>query len=141
MSCNCGKFLFSGSLDATQTVGEGFPISFTKNIALGCTSTDTSVTLSRAGLYQVVVTASGATTGTTAGNLVIELRNNGVQVANVQATATSNGTTDIVNMAFTAIVKVDPTVCPIDDNSATLTVVNTNGEAVYSDVTITIVRV
>lgn len=141
MSCNCGTVLFSGSLNATQSIGTGLPVGFSKNLAMGCSYTNTSVTIRQAGVYQVVVSASAATTQSSATNLTIELMNNGTQVSNVESTTTSTSTTDVQPMAFSALVKVDPTVCPLNDNSATLTVVNSGGDATYSNITITIIKV
>lgn len=63
------------------------------------------------------------------------------QVANVQSTATSSSATDFVNLSFDAVVKVMPTCCPLSDNSATFTVINSGASANYSNLTITITRV
>lgn len=139
--CYCSdKVLYSGSLDATQTVGVGLPIQLTKNVALNCSTTDTSVTLSRAGVYQVTATASAATTVSAATNITMELESNGSQLADVESTVTSTSSTDVQTMSLTALVRVNQTVCPLNDNSVTLTLVNTAGEATYSAVTMTVVR-
>lgn len=138
--CNCEKVVFSGSLAASQTVTQGLPVSFTKNLSAGVQYTDTSVTLKRPGLYQVVVDASAATSESSATNVTLQLARNGTQVGKVQSTATSASATSVVDLSFSAVVKVDPTCCPYNDNSATLTFVNANGSAIYSNLTVTIVR-
>lgn len=48
---------------------------------------------------------------------------------------------NFVNLSFDAVVKVMPTCCPLSDNSATFTVVNSGASANYSNLTITITRV
>lgn len=138
--CNCDKVVFSGSSVASQTVTAGSPVGFTKNLSAGVQYTDTSVTLRRPGLYHVIVDASAATTEATATNVTLQLMKNGTQVGKVQSTATSASATSVVGLSFSAIVKVDPTCCPLNDNSASLTFVNSGGSAVYSNITVTIVR-
>lgn len=139
--CNCDKVVFSGSLSATQAVTQGLPVNFSKNLSANVAYTDSSVTIKRPGLYKISVDASASTTASTATNVVMSLDRNGTQVANVQSTATSASATDFVNLSFDAVVKVMPTCCPLSDNSATFTVINSGAAANYSNLTITITRV
>lgn len=140
MAYSCNKVLFSGSLDAAQTIGQGLPICFTGNIAVRCRFTNTSITLAEPGVYLVNANASAASTSSSGSDVIVELRRNGTQVSNVQSTSTSSGASDIQSVSLTSIVRVDATRCPIDDRSATLTLVNAGEEAVYSNVSITVVR-
>lgn len=138
--CNCDKVVFSGSLAASQTATQGLPVNFTRNLSSGVQYTDSSITLRRPGIYQVIVDASAATTASTATNVVLQLSRNGTQVGKVQSTATSSSATAFVDLSFSAIVKVDQTCCPFDDNAATLTFVNAGAPATYSSLTVTVVR-
>ena len=89
----------------------------------------------------ISVDASASTTASSATDVVMSLNKNGTQVANVQSTATSASATDFVNLSFDVVVKVMPTCCPLSDNSATFTVVNSGAPANYSNLTITVTRV
>lgn len=141
MGCNCDKVLFSGSLDATQTVGQGLPIGFTRNLSSGCSFTDTSITLTKPGVYLVNVCASAASASSSGSDVKIELRRNGEAVHNVQSASTSSDTADIQTVSLTSLVRVDATRCRVNDQSATMTVVNVGEPAIYSSITITIARV
>lgn len=142
MACyGCDKVAFSGSLAASQTVLQGATINFTKNLSIGCTYTDSSITLRKPGLYRVSCNASGATTGTDAANVTIALERNGEEVGKVQSSATSSSSTAYVDVSLEAIVKVDATCCPLNDNSATLTFVNTGAAATFSNMTVTVTRI
>ncbi len=139
--CNCDKVVFSGSLAASQSVTSGAPVGFTRNLSANVTYTDTSITIRRPGVYRVSVDASAATTASTATDVTIQLQRNGTQVGKVQSTATSSSATDFVNLSFDAVIKVEQTCCPLSDNSATLTFVNSGDAATYSAMTVVITRV
>ena len=144
MSCNkccCSKVVFSGSSNATQALGLNDTLAFNKNISANVDFANNSVTLCKPGIYLVNVSASGSMTGTTADNIIIQLQRNGVNVDGAyRSVANSTATTDIVNLSITGIIRVDETCCPLNDQSATITVANTGAEATYVNVTITVVR-
>lgn len=141
MGCySCDKAVFSGSLAAPQTVQQGAPVGFSKNLAAGVRYTDTSVTLYRPGIYLITVSASAATTSSAATDVVLQMQRNGNQVGKVQARATSGSTTAYVGLVVNAIIKVDKTCCPFDDKSATMTFVNSGAAANYSAVDVTVVQ-
>lgn len=144
MSCNkccCSKVVYSGSSNATQALGLNDTLSFNKNISANVDFTSKSVTLNRPGIYLINVSASGSITGATAGNIIIQLQRNGVNLdGSYRSVTTSTATTDIENMSITGIVRVDETCCPLNDQSATITVANTGVAATFVNVTITVVR-
>lgn len=139
---NTGNLVFSGSNGSTQTVAVGAPLSFSKNVAtVGQELTSDSVTLQRAGMYLVTVSASGSVSGSTAGVIGIQLQANGQDVAGAyNPTTYSSSTGDVRNLTITAVVPVQQTTCPLDDKSVTLTVVGTDNAAEFSDVMITVAR-
>lgn len=137
---SCDKVVFSGSLAASQSVTEGLPVSFTRNLSAGVTYTDTSVTIRRPGVYRVSVDASAATAASAATDVTLQLQRNGTQVGKVQSTATSSSSTDFVNLSFDAVINVEPTCCPLSDNAATLTFVNSGEAATYAAMTVAITR-
>lgn len=141
MGCNCDKVMFSGSLDTAQTVGSGLQIGFTRNTSVGCEFTDTSVTLSKPGVYLVNVCASAASASASGSDVKVELRRNGNVVNNAQSASTSSDAADVQAVSLTSLVCVNATKCRIDDQSATLTIVNVGEPATYSSITVTIVRV
>lgn len=142
MMCNCcNTVLYSGSIGTPQTVAADGVIAFDRNMSIGIRQEGNGIVLRRPGLYHVRVDVSAASTADAAANLEIALKNNGLDVYNATSLATPTSTTDNRTMAITAIVKVNATTCPIDDNSVTLTVVNTGSPGLYNAGTITVVRI
>jgi hypothetical protein len=140
MSC-CSNRIFSGSSSAAQTVAVGGLLSFTKSVASKNQDfTSNSVTFEEPGLYLVTVSASGAVSGTTAGIIGIQLQQNGQNMAGYASTTYSTGATDVESVTVQALVRVEPTTCPLDDRSVTVSVANTNSAAIYSNVTLTTLR-
>lgn len=140
--CNCEKTVYSGSSNALQAVPVNGLLAFNKNIASDVTYTSNSVTVRRPGIYLVNVSASGALTGATAGNIVLQLQRNGQNLDGAyQATANSTAADDIENISLTALVRVDPTECCLNDKSATISIASTGVGATFTNVMITIVRV
>lgn len=100
-----------------------------------------SVSLQRAGYYRITVNADAANTTATAGNITLQLYSNGTAYAGAEATQTSESTTDVANLSFTALIRVLPNCCAIDNNlPTTLTLVNTGIAATFSNVAMTVVR-
>lgn len=100
-----------------------------------------SVSLQRAGYYRITVNADAANTTATAGNITLQLYSNGTAYAGAEATQTSESTTDVANLSFTALIRVLPNCCAIGNNlPTTLTLVNTGIAATISNVAMTVVR-
>jgi hypothetical protein len=78
-----------------------------------------------------------------AADVVAQLYVNGEIYEGAEATTTiTTATTEIDNIGFETIVKVLPNCCAIDGNvPATLTIRNTGIEALYSNVSVTIVKI
>ena len=109
----------------TQTVAVGAAYEFdTNRIVTGCTVGHVPGTsafkLNKPGYYYVTFITTFTTTA--AGNVTVELRNGGEVVPGATGTTTITTVGDIASIAFTAIVKVLPSCCAVD-NTATLTFV------------------
>ncbi len=109
----------------TQTVAVGAAYEFdTNRIVTGCTvghvPGTSAFTLNKPGYYYVTFNTTFTTTA--AGNVTVELRNGGEVVPGATGTTTITTVGDIASIAFTAIVKVLPSCCAVD-NTATLTFV------------------
>lgn len=132
--------------NASQTLAQNAPIVFSTNgVAKGCSAThvagSTAVNLNKPGIYMVQFNADAVESGT-AGNLTAQLQGNGVAITGAESTAYSGATTDIMNLSFTALVKVNPNCCAITTNIPyVLTVQNTGEGATYSNAAITVTKV
>lgn len=100
------------------------------------------VQLRNPGIYLVEVNADASISGATAGDITIQLQNNGVNITGAEATANSTATTDIVNLKFTALVRVLSNCCAMQSNvPTTLTVVNTGVASTITNSAITVTKV
>lgn len=125
----------------TQEILTDGVITFTTDrILTGCTVTrnGSSFQLNRSGYYFVSFNATGATTDT-AGDLIVVLRNNSVDIPGATATFYSEADTNVGTLTFSTIIRVPPSCCAID-NTAVLTIVNTGVGATYSNANITITK-
>ena len=112
----------------------------TDRILTGCTATRNGQTfqLNKPGYYYVTFNAVAAAT-TTVGELTVELYNNGVAVPGAEASYTTTTAGENANYAFSTIIRVLPS-CPLVNNTANLTVVNTGVDATYTNVNINITK-
>ena len=112
----------------------------TDRILTGCTATRNGQTfqLNKPGYYYVTFNAVAAAT-TTVGELTVELYNNGVAVPGAEASYTTTTAGENANYAFSTIIRVLPS-CPLVNNIANLTVVNTGVDATYTNVNINITK-
>ena len=112
----------------------------TDRILTGCTATRNGQTfqLNKPGYYYVTFNAVAAAT-TTVGELTVELYNNGVAVPGAEASYTTTTAGENANYAFSTIIRVLPS-CPLVNNAANLTVVNTGVDATYTNVNINITK-
>lgn len=99
-----------------------------------------SFSLSKPGIYAVTFNGTAATNGAAAGDIIIQLQENGTNVIGALSTATSSSTTDLVPLSFTTLIRVRPSCCAVS-NASTLTFVNTGVEATYSNVSTVITRI
>ena len=125
----------------TQNVAANGTVTFTTDrILTGCTVTRNGNTfqLNKPGYYYVTFNAVAAATETV-GDLTVELCNNGVTVPGAIATVTTTTAGNNDNYAFTTIIRVLPS-CPMVNNAANLTVVNTGVDATYTVANINITK-
>lgn len=135
--------MISSYNSATQDVLTDGLLAFSTNrILTGCTVThnenSTTFRLNKPGYYYVSFNGTAAT-AETAGVITVELQNNGVSVPGAEASSYSAAATNIVNLAFSTIVKVPPG-CGCVDNSVALTFLNAGVEANYENVNVNITK-
>ena len=124
----------------TQAVLTDGVINFTTDrILTGCTATRDGQTfqLNKPGYYYV--TFNAVATATEAGEITATLENNGNVVVGATASMTAGEVGDLVNLAFTTIIKVPPSCCMVN-NTGNLTVVNTGVGATYTNVNLNITK-
>ena len=124
----------------TQAVLADGVINFTTDrILTGCTATRDGQTfqLNKPGYYYV--TFNAVATATEVGEITATLENNGIAVVGATASMTAGAVGDLVNLAFTTIIKVPPSCCAVN-NVGKLTVVNAGVGATYTNVNLNITK-
>lgn len=129
------KVFYSGSSTIDQTLAQGALLDFDKVYS---SYIDGNIKISVPGLYMVVADASG--TAAAAGNIGIQLTENGSPFESYQSVAYSTGPTSPAHVGFSAIVRVDPTTCRYIDNSVTIGIASTEADTTFSNASLTIVR-
>lgn len=141
MSCRyCDRALLYGATTATQTVDQNEPIRIPKVLGAGVSSDGNVITIRRPGVYSITATASMATTGSSTTNMAMQIQNGGVSTGAV-STGTSSGNTSFVSLSTSAMVVVKASQCPLIDGAATISVVNTGGQATVSSATVIVSRI
>lgn len=118
-------------------------ITFNNNfIQTGCTVTHSAgsatFALNKPGFY--FVTFNGIAATEAAGDITVQLQQNGVNVPSALTTASSTtALTDIENLSFSTIIQVKPSCCAVDNN-VNLTLVNTGVPATFSNVNVVITK-
>ena len=109
----------------------------------GCTVShtagSTTFSLNKPGLYFVSFNAVGTISGATAGAITVQLQNNGTAVPGALSSDTSASTTDVRNLSFTKVIRVNPSCCAVN-NQANLTFVNTGLGAIYTNANVVITK-
>lgn len=129
-----------------QTIAANALLSFMANaVRTGCVAThsagETTISLNRPGYYMVHFNADAVENGT-AGNVKIQMQNNGVDVVGAEATAYSGADTDIVNLGFSAIVRVQPNCQAVSSNvPAVLTFVNAGVASLISNAAVVVTKI
>lgn len=133
--------------NSTQTISANAPLAFNNNgVLTGCTVThsagSTGISLNRAGLYYVTVTATGTsiTAGTT---LALQLYSNGVAQPGAISQATVGTANGVVELVINKIVRVLPNCQALNSNVPNvLTIVNTStADETFINATITVTKV
>ena len=143
MKNNCISVLDTYT-NTDQTIITDSPIVFNTNrVRAGRSIThlpgSSSISLNCPGIYEVHFNGDAAESGT-AGDITVQLFVNGVLQPGAEATEDSTATTDIVNMAFTTLVCVTPSICECG-NSVSLTFVDTGVGAVFSNVEVVVEKI
>lgn len=131
--------------NTSQTLAVNAPVVFaTNSIQTGCTATHTPstapISLNKAGIYFVEGNFDAAASA--GGNVTLQLFGNGVALTGIEGTASSAANTDIVNIAFSGLVKVTPdTRCNTSNVPYYLTVVNSGVESVVTNAAFTVKKV
>lgn len=128
----------------SQTVDANGLLTFPINsILTGCTVShaagSTTFSLNKPGLYFVAFNAVGTISGATAGVITVQLQNNGIAVPGALSSDTSASTTDVRNISFTKVIRVNPSCCAVN-NQANLTFVNTGLGAIYTNANVVITK-
>ena len=117
-----------------QTILQNNLIVFTNTVIdTGCSisyNAPSSITLKKAGIYLVLFTAT-INTGTTAGNITTAIRLNNDIVASNTILATTTASTETIIIPKLVMV---PKSCDCIDNKKTITIINTDLQAVYNEV-------
>lgn len=127
--------------NTTQTVAQNSPVDFNINRVLrGCGVSHAegtpTIRLSKCGYYLIIV---DATITNATGTISYELQNNSTTVDGATAATTVAATSDIISQSISALIRIPPSCCAID-NTASLTVVNTGSAADYTNVSIVITK-
>lgn len=127
---------------ASQTVIANEDITFANSqktgVSIDFTSGNSTIVLRKPGLYQITFDAFGVESGT-AGNIVVQLYNNGVEVAGATDSIASTSETDVGNVHFTTIVEI-PISCCVINNIANLTIRNTGVGVVYGNTNVSVIK-
>lgn len=127
---------------STQEVTTNGLLNFTTDrILTGCTATRSgnTIQLNKPGYYYVSFNAVGSATNTV-GELSVSLQNNGVAVSGVTASVTTTVAGNNSTLAFSTIIRVQPSCCVID-NTAKLTFVNTGVDGTYTNVNVNVTKI
>ena len=124
-------------------VDEAIPFAI-NSICTGRTAThaagSTTFSLNKPGFYYVTFNGTAAITDATAGNITVQLFNNGKAVPGAITSSTSSATTDIQSLSFSKLIQVHPSCCAIN-NTTNLTFNNIGLAATFTNVNVVITKV
>lgn len=136
--CNDCKGTLLAYNNANQVVTTNSTLSTPITTVEGCgVKFNNAATISRAGTYLINISANALATA--AGDIVLQLVNNGTNVPGAVAVVTGE-TTATENLSITYLITVKKS-CNCIDNKAVLTLLNAGVGATYSNVVMTIARV
>lgn len=154
MSNNCNNQFLKSLLtiynDENQTLANGVPATFTKiyvddgvsiSTPLTNNTSSTTIYLNKKGRYLVQFNAVAVENGT-AGEVAMQVYRNGVAVPSAYSASYSTSTTDSRAISSQTIIEVN-NVCPCCGNGVDkipLTFVNVGVDAIYSYVSVTIIK-
>lgn len=131
--------------NTSQAIAVDAAIPFAINsIRTGCTVThaagSTTFSLNKPGFYFVTFNSTAAITDATAGDISVQLFNNGVAVPGAITTSTSSAETDIQSLSFSKLIQVKPSCCAVS-NQTNLTFNNIGLAATFTNVNVVITKV
>lgn len=138
----CNHVVYEGVSVTPQDVAVGENVSFTKVLGagLGLCASEGAIQIAEAGVYLINVSVTESVDDACeCSNIGVQLYNNAEPVLGAMGEEYSCKDQS-VNVAFSAIIKVAPTCCPLDDNSANLTLVGIGEDAIVSNVIVTVTR-
>lgn len=114
------------------------------NICTGRTAThtagSTTFSLNKPGFYYVTFNGTAAITDATAGDITVQLFNNGKAVPGAITSSASSAATDIQSLSFSKLIQVHPSCCAIN-NTTNLTFNNIGLAATFTNVNVVITKV
>ena len=123
-------------------VDEAIPFAI-NSICTGRTAThaagSTTFSLNKPGFYYVTFNGT-AITDVAAGNITVQLFNNGKAVPGAITSSTSSAATDIQSLSFSKLIQVHPSCCAIN-NTTNLTFNNIGLAATFTNVNVIITKV
>lgn len=142
MGCNCfKKSSIEGYSTSPQTLATGQIIEYASFKQTGESLNEvgsTGIKIEKSGLYYISFDASAVESGT-AGNVTVQLLQDGVPVPYAVATSYSSGVTDVVNLGFSTVIEVLGS-CGCVVNRPTFTVENSGVDATYSIADLIVVK-
>ena len=131
--------------NTSQAIAVDAAIPFEINsICTGRTAThtagSTTFSLNKPGFYYVTFNGIAAITGATAGDITVQLFNNGKAVPGAITSSTSSAATDVQNLSFSKLFQVHPSCCAIN-NTTNLTFNNIGLAATFTNVNVVITKV
>lgn len=145
--CNNTRYQKS-SLEAynntTQALATNSPITFANtSVHTGCSikfnPSSTTISLKSPGLYLIAFDEVASNSTTASGVVSTQLFKNGVAAPDAFSSSTSASSTDFVSLAFTKLIRVDPSCCAVD-NTTNITFVNTGVDANVAHVNVTVIK-
>ena len=130
--------------NSSQTLTTGSNLTFSNNsVDTGCSirhvAGGTAITLKNPGLYLVGFDAIASASSTLSANISVQLYANGIAFPDAFSTASSDSSTNFINLSFFKLVKVNPSCCAVD-NTTQLTFVNTGASAIFTHVNAVVVK-
>lgn len=137
--------MLNSYITTSQTLGVNGILEFDMNgqycgCAIKHTAGSTTFYLTKPGFYKIDFNGTASATATTTNPIIIQLYDGTELVPGAVASSLSGATDTPVNLAFSAIIRVRPSCCAIDNNQA-LIFRNIGIEATYSNANVIITKI
>lgn len=132
------------SQNVTVPINTAIPFNST-SILKGCTATKSApdtIQLNKCGVYMVSFDATAAASGTTIGNITVQLAKDGVLQPQALSTTASTATTDVESISFVTLVQVsENNSCRCCDSPTLITFRNTGVEATFTQANVVVTKI